>query len=139
MNEYTEQTGGLSELDKIKKPKTLSDRIKGIIELHSKSPNTPGLTNSSPLYAAGCNVHNIWRRMGFFKEFENQLLAAFYEGERKSPSIGEISLWQELVTILRARANLPDTTDFLETFAEDCRLVADEIEKEVQAVKDAKL
>ena len=139
MNENTEQTGGLSELDKTKKPKTLSDRIKGIIELHSKLPDTPGITNSSPLYAAGCNIHNVWRRMGLFKEFKNQLEAAFYQGQRKSPSGGEISLWQELVTILRARADLPDTTDFLKTFAEDCRLVADEIEKELQAVKDANL
>jgi hypothetical protein len=138
MNEYTEQTGELSELAKIKKPKKLSDRIKGIIELHSKLPNTPGLTKSSSLLAVGRDVHSVWR-MGFFKEFENQLLAAFYEGQRKSPFGGEISLWQELVTILRARANLSDTTDFLETFAEDCRLVADEIEKEAQAVKDAKL
>ena len=138
MNEHTEQTGGLSELAKTKKPKAFSDKIKGIIELHSKLPNTPGLTKSSSLLAAGRDVHSVWR-MGFFKEFENQLLAAFYEGQRKSPFGGEISLWQELVTILRARANLSDTTDFLETFAEDCRLVADEIEKEVQAVKDAKL
>ena len=138
MNEHTEQTGGLSELDKINKSKTLSDRIKGIIELHSKSPDTPELTKSSPLYAAGCNVYNVWRRMGFFKEYKNQLQAAFYEGQTKSPFGGEISLWQELVTVLRARANLPDTTDFLKSFAEDCRLVADEIEKEVQAVKDAK-
>ena len=138
MNEHTEQTGGLSELDKIKKPPKLSDRIKGIIELHSKSSDTPGLTKSSPLYAAGCDVYNVWRHMGFFKEFNNQLQAAFYEGQRKSPFGGEISLWQELVTILRVRADLPDTTDFLKTFAEDCRLVADAIEKEVQAVKDAK-
>jgi hypothetical protein len=137
MSKHKKQTGGLSELAKTKKPKTLSDRIKCDAELLRILPNTPGLTEKSFVFAAGCSIRRALR-MGCFKEFENQLFAAYNEGHRKSEIGGEIALWQELIRILRVRANLSYAAmDFFKTRFEDCGLVADELDKEAQTVKGA--
>ena len=104
-----------------KKPKTLAEHFREL-------PSEP---TKNHLFSAGCSVLRAMR-LGKFKEFENQLLAAFYDGQKKSAIGGEISVWQELIKILRTRANLPYTKDYLGTFAEDCQLVADTLEREAK-------
>ncbi len=145
MSKSKQQTGGPKQA-KTKKPKTLPDRLKYYAEFFRTLPDTqrplvgfgddikqyqkaPYRPTELWLLNAGGYVHRVLR-IGGFKEYENQLLAAFNKG-------GEISLWQELVTILRAKANLPCgfMQDYLKTFAKDCELVADALLAETQEIK----
>lgn len=73
------------------------------------------------LHNAGGSVRGAMR-LGHFKEYQNLLSVAFDKGGKK--------LWIELIKTLRKRAKLPQTWDYLKSFAEDCRLVADALEKE---------
>jgi len=82
------------------------------------------------LINAGADVYGILLEKTAFTEYENLLLSAFHAGQQKAPREGEIDLWKTLIRILRRRAGLPRTWDYLGTFAEDCALVADAIERE---------
>ncbi len=72
---------------------------------------------------AGGDVRGLLR-LGAFREYE-PLLTLFYRGD-------EILLWQEFIKTLRKRAGLPYPTDWLQSYPEDCQLVADALEKEVK-------
>ena len=79
-------------------------------------PHFP-ITESS-LRNAGADVNGAGIE-GYFKEWKEDLLHALYRG-------GDIEVWKELRKLLRHRAGLPYTSfDYIETFAEDCQLVAD--------------
>jgi len=83
----------------------------------------------------------IWSllRCGAFKEDRFRLENVFFEGRRDSAKEGYELLWQELIKILRSRAGLfPYAGGCVKTYAEDCHLAANELEKEVSALANLK-
>jgi len=119
------------------KPKTLPNRIKIYADFFRNLPETqrplvqaegdeqwrklPYRPTELWLNNAGGSVRGAMR-LGAFKEYQNLLSVAFDKGGEK--------LWIELIKTLRKRANLPPTWDFLKTFADDCKLVAEALESE---------
>jgi hypothetical protein len=97
-------------------------RPSSISEDGKEGPKLPYRPTNLWLRNAGGLAHRVLR-IGGFRKFEAQFLAALDRGDH-------VTLWEELVKILRARANVPYIFDYLETFAEDCQLVADELDKE---------
>ena len=71
---------------------------------------------------AGGTVRTVLR-LGGFKDDAGVLTSTWR-------TAGNKGLWKEVVTNLRARANLPYTFDYLKTFDEDCQLVADALDAE---------
>jgi hypothetical protein len=138
----------LHNKDKTDKPKTLSNRLKDYAEYFRELPHNMLLEVLWERYykteypigplpmkimCAGGNIRELLR-FGCFKKDKDELLDVYNEGRKISMEKGNTRIWQEMSRNLRARALLSYNCNYFKTFDEDCQLVANELEKEVQAL-----